>query len=73
MALDLPPSLAVAALYNNGTTIPLDQLSHFHNYFYYVIFLQLLSIKLASNLGESKWLLHIIMALWCIPVFFSAI
>ena len=38
MTLDLPPSFAVTALYNNGTTIPLGQLSHFHNYIYYVIF-----------------------------------
>ena len=36
--LDLPPSLAVAALDNNCTNIPLDQLSRFHNYFYYVTF-----------------------------------
>ena len=31
-ALDLPPSLAVTSLDNNGTNIVLDQLSHFNNY-----------------------------------------
>ena len=35
---DLPPSLAMAAFDNNGTNIPLDQPSRFHNYFYYAIF-----------------------------------
>ena len=38
MALDLPPSLALAALNNNGINIPLDQPSRFNNYFHYVTF-----------------------------------
>ena len=67
--LDLPPSLAVAALDNNGTNIPMDPLSHFNNYFHYM-----LSIKVASNLVESQGLLHINNhALWCMLAFFSAI